>query len=251
MARDCVALMRALGHERSPSPATTAAATWRSGRRSTIPARVTRLAVLDAVPIVEALDRCDARFAAAWWHWFFLGQTDKPAERVITADPDAWYRPAPSRWARRRYADFRARDPRPGDGARDVRGLPRGPGSTARTTRPTGRRPARRVPALFLWSTRDDMEDLTATRWRSGGPGRPTSRRARSTAATTWPRRLPTSWPRAADLAGALIAATTPRSARRPPDRRRRSRSRRSARPGTGTRATGATRARGGRASRD
>src|SRR5207253_8343993 len=24
--------------------------------------------------------------------WFFLGQTAKPAERVISADPDGWYR---------------------------------------------------------------------------------------------------------------------------------------------------------------
>ena len=29
----------------------------------------------------------------SWWHWFFLGQTEKPAERVICADPEAWYRP--------------------------------------------------------------------------------------------------------------------------------------------------------------
>src|SRR5213595_3649355 len=33
------------------------------------PAAVTALAVLDAVPIGEALGRCDARFAAGWWHW--------------------------------------------------------------------------------------------------------------------------------------------------------------------------------------
>jgi hypothetical protein len=42
-------------------------------------------------PLGEALARCDAKFAASWWHWFFLGQTAKPAERVINADPDAWY----------------------------------------------------------------------------------------------------------------------------------------------------------------
>jgi len=44
---------------------------------------VRRLVILDAVPIGEALARCDARFAAAWWHWFFLGQTDKPAGRIL------------------------------------------------------------------------------------------------------------------------------------------------------------------------
>ena len=51
---------------------------------------VTHLAVLDCIPIVEHLDRADARFAAAWWHWFFFAQPDKP-ERAITADPAAWY----------------------------------------------------------------------------------------------------------------------------------------------------------------
>jgi hypothetical protein len=55
------------------------------------PAAVTHLAVLDDVPIGEALARCDATFAARWWHWFFMGQTEKPAERVICGDPDVWY----------------------------------------------------------------------------------------------------------------------------------------------------------------
>ena len=50
---------------------------------------VTRLAVMDAVPIAEALDRCDARFAVAWWHWWFFAQTEKPAERIISRDPAA------------------------------------------------------------------------------------------------------------------------------------------------------------------
>src|SRR5579875_1301217 len=55
------------------------------------PAHVTRLAVLDCVPIGEALSRADARFAQAWWHWFFYAQPELP-ERAILADPDAWYR---------------------------------------------------------------------------------------------------------------------------------------------------------------
>jgi haloacetate dehalogenase len=61
------------------------------------PGSVTRLVVMDGLPLVEHLERTDARFAQAWWHWWFLGQTDKPAERVIDADPDAWYRtPSPA-----------------------------------------------------------------------------------------------------------------------------------------------------------
>ena len=55
------------------------------------PNRVSRLAVLDSVPIGEALQRADARFAELWWHWFFFAGPH--AHRVITADPLAWYRP--------------------------------------------------------------------------------------------------------------------------------------------------------------
>ena len=41
---------------------------------------MTSLAVLDGIPILEHLERCDERFAASWWHWFFFAQTAKPAE---------------------------------------------------------------------------------------------------------------------------------------------------------------------------
>lgn len=51
--------------------------------------------VLDTAPVGEALRRCDATFAASWWHRCFLGRTGKPPERVINADPDAWYRAGP------------------------------------------------------------------------------------------------------------------------------------------------------------
>ena len=53
---------------------------------------VSHLVVMDGLPLVEHLERTDAHFAQAWWHWWFLGQTDKPAERVICADPETWYR---------------------------------------------------------------------------------------------------------------------------------------------------------------
>jgi pimeloyl-ACP methyl ester carboxylesterase len=39
-----------------------------------------------------------ARFATAWWHWFFFAQPEKP-ERVILADSDAWGCPVDHRWA--------------------------------------------------------------------------------------------------------------------------------------------------------
>jgi haloacetate dehalogenase len=84
LARDCVRLMRALGHERF--------AVVGHDRGAYIAFRA-------------ALARCDARFAAAWWHWFFLGQTDNPAERVISADPEAWYRPDRGLMGEENYED--------------------------------------------------------------------------------------------------------------------------------------------------
>ncbi len=55
-------------------------------------AAVDRLVLMDCIPISEHLRRIDARFATAWWHWFFFAQPETP-ERVINADPEAWYRP--------------------------------------------------------------------------------------------------------------------------------------------------------------
>jgi haloacetate dehalogenase len=56
------------------------------------PSRVTRLVIINAVPIIEALERCDARVAERWFDWFFYARPEL-AERVITANPVAWYRP--------------------------------------------------------------------------------------------------------------------------------------------------------------
>ena len=71
------------------------------------PEAVTRLAVLDSVPIVEALERCDAEFAADWWHWLFFAQTAKPAEDWISRDPEAWYTVDPDKMGAENHADWR------------------------------------------------------------------------------------------------------------------------------------------------
>src|SRR4051794_41099646 len=92
MADDCVALMRALGHGRFAVAGHDRGCYVALRAALDPPDSVGKLVVMAGVPIAEALARCDARFAAAWWHWFFLGQTAKPAEDVINRDPDAWYR---------------------------------------------------------------------------------------------------------------------------------------------------------------
>lgn len=62
---------------------------------------------MEGIPIGEALARCDAKFAASWYHWFFLGQTERPAERYINADPDAWYIARAEHMGQEAYEDYR------------------------------------------------------------------------------------------------------------------------------------------------
>jgi haloacetate dehalogenase len=107
MARDVVRLMKHLGHERFAVVGHDRGSLVAFRTAMDHPAAVTRLVVMDGLPVVEHLERTDAVFARAWWHWWFLGQTDKPAERVICADPDAWYRtPDPAAMGAGNHADL-------------------------------------------------------------------------------------------------------------------------------------------------
>lgn len=107
MAGDCLAVMRGLGHDRFTVVGHDRGAYVATRLALDHPEAVSAVSVLDAVPIREALRRCDATFAAGWWHWFFPGQTDKPAERVINADPDAWYKATAEQMGAEAYDDHR------------------------------------------------------------------------------------------------------------------------------------------------
>ena len=161
MARDCVALMRTLGHERFAVAGHDRGAYVASRTALDHQESVEALVVMDAVPIADALDRCDAGFASAWWHWFFLGQTDKPAERVISADPEAWYRPDRARMGDENLADYLAaiHDPATVHAMCEDYRAGLGPDRAHdEADRAAGRRIT--CPVLFLWSVHDDMEDL-------------------------------------------------------------------------------------------
>ncbi len=161
MARDCVALMRSLGHERFSVAGHDRGAYVASRTALDHPEAVEALVVMDAVPIADALDRCDARFAAAWWHWFFLGQTDKPAERVISADPDAWYTSTAEHMGEEAFADYRRAIHDPETVHAMVEDYRAGLGIDREhdeADRAAGRRVA--CPTLVAWSLRDDLEDL-------------------------------------------------------------------------------------------
>jgi haloacetate dehalogenase len=92
MARDQVAVMKALGFERFAVCGHDRGA--RVGYRMALddPYRVTRLAVLDIVPTGETWRRADAAFGRGYWHWFFLAQPAPLPERMIAASPDGFYR---------------------------------------------------------------------------------------------------------------------------------------------------------------
>ncbi len=114
MATDIVRLMRLLGHERFSVVGHDRGAYVALRAALDHPSTVSRLAFPGVVPVGEAVARCGVRFATEWWHWFFFNVPELP-ERVITADPDAWYADdvLPDAMGRENYEDFIAavRDP--------------------------------------------------------------------------------------------------------------------------------------------
>jgi haloacetate dehalogenase len=89
MARDMVAVMAALGHDRFA-----VAGHDRGGRvayRAALdyPGTVAKLALLDVLPLDAVWDRADARFALGFWPWSLLAQPEPLPERLIGSAPDA------------------------------------------------------------------------------------------------------------------------------------------------------------------
>jgi haloacetate dehalogenase len=124
------------------------------------PSQVKRLVIINAVPIIEALERCDARVAERWSDWFFYAQPELP-ERVICADPVAWYRPDAEQMGPENYAELveaikdyetvRAM-------VEDYRAALRVDRDADRADRLAGRTIG--CPSLLLWSSRGDIEEL-------------------------------------------------------------------------------------------
>lgn len=159
-ATDLLRLMRRLGHDRFAVVGHDRGSYVALRLALDHPAAVGRLALLDCIPLSEHLARADAAFATAWWHWFFFAQPEIP-ERVINADPDAWYRGDPAVMGVENHAEFRAatRDPAVVRGMlEDYRaGL-----TVDRRDELADRAAGRRVtcPLLLLWSERDDLVEL-------------------------------------------------------------------------------------------
>jgi haloacetate dehalogenase len=160
MAGDIRNLMRRLGHDRFAVVGHDRGSYVALRLALDTPEVVSHLVILDTVPIGEALRRADARFAIAWWHWFFFGQQDKP-ERAILADPEAWYGGNPQSMGAENHADYRRAIHDPATVHAMLEDYRAGLG-VDRAADEADRAAGRRVscPTLVLWSSRDDLEYL-------------------------------------------------------------------------------------------
>jgi haloacetate dehalogenase len=89
MAKELVDVMEKLGF-----PTFTLVGHDRGGRVSyrmalDHPTKVERLAVFDVIPILEAWERSDARFAKTYWPWILLSQKEPLPENYLLGAPEA------------------------------------------------------------------------------------------------------------------------------------------------------------------
>ncbi|MFJ5985144.1 alpha/beta hydrolase [Lentzea sp. NPDC092896] len=164
MARDFVNLMSQLGHEKF------AVAGHDRGAAAAIrlaldhPERVTRLAVLDGLPIGAHLSRANARFAQDWYHWFFLAQQELAAA-MINQDPDLWYgrryHDTPLAMGVENWADFQRAIHDPAT-VLAMCGDYRAGLEVDRQHDDEDRAAGRKIscPVLALWSAEDDLGEL-------------------------------------------------------------------------------------------
>ena len=159
VAADMVTVMERLGHDRFGLVGHDRGSYVALRLALDHPAAVSRLAVIDCLPISEHLRRADARFATRWWHWFFYAQPEIP-ERVINADPEAWYRADAERMGAENHAEWRraVHDP---DVVRAMLEDYRAGLTTDREHEEADRAAGRRItcPVLACWSLRDDLEE--------------------------------------------------------------------------------------------
>lgn len=160
MATDVVALATRLGHDQFAVVGHDRGSYVAYRTALDHPERVGSLAVLDSVPILEALQRAGAAFAESWWHWFFFGASPH-AERVVNADPLAWYRPEADTMGPENYADLVAAVTDRATVRAMIEDYRAGLHVDRRhdeEARAAGRQI--QCPTLVAWSRYDDMEDL-------------------------------------------------------------------------------------------
>ena len=160
MARDVVRLMANLRHDRFAMVGHDRGAYVAYRLALDHPEAVSHLAILDAIPIGEALARTNASFAQAWPHWFFFGVEGKP-ERAILCDPDAWYGGSPEAMGLENHEDYRRAIHDPATVHAMIEDYRAGLGvdrAADQADMDAGRRIS--APTLVLWAGQDDLVDL-------------------------------------------------------------------------------------------
>ncbi|MGQ4481428.1 alpha/beta fold hydrolase [Streptomyces sp. SAS_276] len=173
VAADVVAVMRRLGHSRFALAGHDRGSSVALRLALDHPDAVSKVALIDGLPVTEHLSRITPEFATQWWHWFFFAQPDVP-EQVINADPDSWYSGDPRSMGEENHAEWREATRNPDV----VRGMLEDyrAGLTVDRRHEEEDRAAGvqiRCPALVLWSLRDDLEDLYGDPlkiWRAWAP---------------------------------------------------------------------------------
>ncbi|MEU3370799.1 alpha/beta hydrolase [Streptomyces sp. NPDC006660] len=173
VAGDMVEVMRTIGHTRFALAGHDRGGPVALRLALDHPGAVSRVALIDCLPLSEHLSRITAEFATQWWHWFFFAQPGIP-ERVINADPDSWYRGDPATMGQENYDEWRSttRDPAV---VRAMLEDYRAGLTIDRRHEEDDRAAGTRIkaPALILWSLRDDLVDLYGDPleiWRSWAP---------------------------------------------------------------------------------
>jgi haloacetate dehalogenase len=92
MARDALAVMQALGHERFQVLAHDRGARVAHRLALDHPQAVERLLLLDIAPTLAMYRHTSEAFARAYWHWFFLIQPPPLPEALIASDPRRYVR---------------------------------------------------------------------------------------------------------------------------------------------------------------
>ena len=176
MAGDLLTLMETLGHHRFHAVGHDRGGYVVQRLALDHPGHVDRVVILGDVPIGEALSRCNARFATAWWHWFFMGQPAPLAERLIATDVGAWYGLDPGGMGEENYADVVRVVASPSVQHAMCEDYRAGLG-VDRAADDADRAAGRQIvgPVLVLWGSKDDLADLydqdVLGVWRSWAPG--------------------------------------------------------------------------------
>ena len=92
MAKDIVAVMNHLGHEKFLIGAHDRGARVAHRLALDHPDNVEAMVLLDIAPTREMFAETSANFAYTYWHWFFLAQPQPLPEKAIAADPESFWK---------------------------------------------------------------------------------------------------------------------------------------------------------------